>query len=153
MHRRDINTCWLTAVLLASLTLLGCASVQTTPEHETTSQQAQDQRTREKVAGATEKAKERSQELGEKLDAAGQRLSEQAHAVAQGVKDGLHRDKYPLNVNSAPESDLDHLPGLTRDDAHRIVSGRPYMSTSDLVDRHILTEEQYRGLKDLITTK
>jgi DNA uptake protein ComE-like DNA-binding protein len=153
MHRSRITTCWQAAVLVASLGLPGCTTVQTTPQHEVGSQQAQDQRTREKVADATERAKERSQELGEKLDAAGQRLSEQARAVAQGVKEGLHRDNYPLNLNSAPESDLDHLPGLTREDARRIVTGRPYANTSDLVKKHILTEQQYRGVKDLVTIK
>ena len=72
---------------------------------------------------------------------------------AQGVKEGWRRDKYPLNLNSAPESDLSHLPGLTQDDAHRIVSHRPYRSSSDLVTGHILTEQQYRGLKDLVVAK
>ena len=140
-------------MLLPFLAGVSCSTTQKPQADQTATEQAQDQGTRERVADATEKAKEKSQELGQKLDAAGERLQEKAHAVAQGVKEGWRRDKYPLDLNSAPASDRSRLPGLTQDDAQKIVSHRPYRSSGDLVTRHILTEQRYRGLKELVVPK
>jgi len=140
-------------ILVLLLGAVSCSTTRNPQAGQTATEQSKDQRTREKVADATQRAKERSQELGQKLDTAGERVQEKAQAVAQGVKEGWRRDKYPLNLNSAPESELSHLPGLTQDDAQRIVSHRPYRSSNDLVTGHILTEQQYRGLKDLVVAK
>src|ERR1051326_6591678 len=116
MHGGRPPDAWRISMLLPLLAVLACSTAQTPRSGETASQQAQDQRTRERVAAATQRAKEKSEELGQKLDIAGERLAEKARAAAQGVKDGLHRDKYPLDLNSAPESDLSALPSLNPND-------------------------------------
>jgi DNA uptake protein ComE-like DNA-binding protein len=48
-----------------------------------------------------------------------------------------------LDVNSAPRARLEELPGIRREDAERIVAGRPYASKEDVLARKILTREQY----------
>ena len=48
-----------------------------------------------------------------------------------------------LNLNSASTRELDNLPGLSCDDAEKILAGRPYGSTHELVDRRIIEPRQY----------
>jgi DNA uptake protein ComE-like DNA-binding protein len=128
-------------------------SYQSTARPENERQQARDENTRNEVANATTRAKDESLKLAQKLDDAGQKLEHQAGVVAQGVREGLNRGKYPLDLNSAPESDLAQLPGLSAADARRIVERRPYNTTRALVAKKVLTSDQYEHLKDLVTVK
>lgn len=78
-----------------------------------------------------------------------------AKAVAEGVRDGLRRsssDK-PLDLNSASKGQLSALPGITDDTASRIVANRPYRATRDLLDRHLVTREEYNRIASLITVE
>ena len=110
-----------------------------------------DQQTREEVADATQKVKDKSKELGQQAKAAAQKAEEKAKAVAQGVKEGWNRDGQPIDLNSASEAQLRDLPGMSEDDVRRIAGGRPYKTPHELVARGILTEDQYRRLKDSVT--
>jgi len=47
------------------------------------------------------------------------------------------------DINHATPKQLATVPGITREDAERIVAGRPYFSKDDLVRRQVLTPEQY----------
>ncbi len=63
-------------------------------------------------------------------------------AVAQGIVEGL-RSKGPLNIDRASKSDLETLPGIDSAAADRIVAGRPYDDSAQLLRRHIVTRAEY----------
>jgi DNA uptake protein ComE-like DNA-binding protein len=70
------------------------------------------------------------------------------------VKDGWDRGGHAaVDVNSASESDLVALPGITQRDARKIIANRPYGDKYDLVSKGILTEEQYKNIRDAVTAK
>ena len=73
-----------------------------------------------------------------------------AKAMAEGVKEGMNRDKKAINVNKASREDLLTLPGITEHEADRIIAGRPYDNTDDLVKRHVLPREEYDKISDRI---
>jgi DNA uptake protein ComE-like DNA-binding protein len=75
-----------------------------------------------------------------------------AKAVAQGVVDGL-KQKGPVNINKASDTDLKTLPGIDQDAAQRIIEGRPYDDSSELVKKHIVSEAEYDRIADKITAK
>ena len=75
-----------------------------------------------------------------------------AKAVAQGVVDGL-KQKGPVSLNKAPETDLKTLPGIDQDAAQRIIEGRPYDDASELVKKHIVSKAEYDRIADKITAK
>lgn len=66
-------------------------------------------------------------------------------AVAKGVFEGL-RQKGPVNINKASQDDLEALPGIDAAVARRIIAGRPYDSSVELLHRHILTRQQYNQI-------
>jgi DNA uptake protein ComE-like DNA-binding protein len=55
-----------------------------------------------------------------------------------------------LDLNQASTRELDDLPGLGPCEAHRILANRPYVSTRELVDRHIIEARQYDIIEDFI---
>jgi DNA uptake protein ComE-like DNA-binding protein len=117
-------------------------------------QRARDERTRDEVAKATERAKPELEEAGRKLGEAAHDAADEARAVAQGVRDGLNDGQHPLvDLNSASESDLLNLPGVTRPAAHRIIAGRPYRDKHDLLDKNILSGAEYQRIRDQVTAK
>lgn len=139
-------------VSLLALSLVGCSRTEgSRSQGYAQDEQAQDQRTREKVADATQKAKEKSRELGEQAKIAAEKAGEKTKVVAQGVKEGWNRDARPIDLNSASEAQLRDLPGLGKDEARRIIEGRPYKTPRELVTRGILTEDQYQRLKNSVT--
>jgi DNA uptake protein ComE-like DNA-binding protein len=73
-----------------------------------------------------------------------------AKAVAQGVAQGL-KEKGPININKASEDDLASLPGIDHATARRIVAGRPYGDSDDLVKRHVVSKSEYDRIADHIT--
>jgi DNA uptake protein ComE-like DNA-binding protein len=75
-----------------------------------------------------------------------------AKAVAQGVVDGL-KQKGPVNLNQASKSDLKTLPGIDQDAAQRIIEGRPYGDSSELVRKHIVSKAEYDRIADKVTAK
>jgi hypothetical protein len=52
-----------------------------------------------------------------------------------------------LDLNRASAAELAKLPGLSADDAQRIVAGRPYLSKTDLATRHILPTGVYLAIR------
>jgi DNA uptake protein ComE-like DNA-binding protein len=94
-------------------------------------------------------------EVRQKTAEATAELKDNAKAVAQGVKEGLTRPSsdHPINLNSATKSQLTSLPGITDDAADRIIAGRPYTSEHELLDRRIISREEYNKIADSVTVK
>jgi hypothetical protein len=55
----------------------------------------------------------------------------------------VHAPGHGVDVNRASVDELADLPGIGRDDAERIVQGRPYETKSDLVRRGVVSEHQF----------
>jgi DNA uptake protein ComE-like DNA-binding protein len=117
-------------------------------------QRARDEKTRDEVAKATERAKPALEEAGRKIGKAAHEAADEAQAAAEGVREGWNRGEHSLiNVNEASESELTTLPGITAHAARKIIEGRPYQARHDLVAKGVLSEMSYQKIRDRITSK
>jgi DNA uptake protein ComE-like DNA-binding protein len=122
--------------------------------NSTADQRAREERTRDEVAKATERAKPALQEAGREIGKAASEAADQAQAAAEGVREGWDRGGHRLvNVNAATEDELAELPGLSHREARKIVDGRPYRDRHDLVVKGAISEETYAKIRDRITSK
>lgn len=155
METKHFRSVLALALTLLVLSVVGCSRTGESRSQASKAQneQDQDQKTKEEVADATQKAKEKSKELGQQLQVAAQKAEEKAKVVAQGVKEGWNRGGQVLDLNSASVTELQTLPGLNEEVAKKIVAGRPYKTAGELVSRGILTEDQYRHLKNSVSVK
>jgi DNA uptake protein ComE-like DNA-binding protein len=80
------------------------------------------------------------------------KLKTNAKAVAQGIREGLKAGQL-VDINSASKDDLLKLPNLTDPQADRIIAGRPYSNTRDLVTRRILSQREYDQIKGNIEAR
>jgi len=76
-------------------------------------------------------------------------IKRDSKAVAQGIKDGLST-KRSVDLNKAPKDDLSSLPGITAQQAERIIAERPYANTHQLVTRRIISEDEYAQIQDRV---
>ena len=76
-------------------------------------------------------------------------LKRDTKAVAQGVKEGLSSKK-SVDLNKASKDDLASLPGITAEQADRIIAERPYANTHQLVTRRVLSEDEYSKVQDRV---
>jgi DNA uptake protein ComE-like DNA-binding protein len=75
-------------------------------------------------------------------------------AAVDGAKEGWENGtRKSLDLNSASEEDLTGLPGIGKHEAKRIMAGRPYKDTHQLVSKKILSESQYEKIKDDVAVK
>jgi competence protein ComEA len=81
-----------------------------------------------------------------------QQNSRNAKAVAEGIREGWSRDK-PLDLNTATKEQLLTLPGVTSAQADRVIAGRPYNESGELVTRQIMPKAEYDKISDRITAK
>ena len=118
------------------------------------SQRERDEKTRDEVAKETEKLKPAIQDAGRKLGDAAERVGEEAHAAAEGVKEGWDRGSHaPVDLNTASEKQLTELSGITARDARRIIAGRPYADKRDLVTKRILPKSSYEKIENQVAVK
>lgn len=104
------------------------------------------------LAAACNSQKPSPDEVRERTAQATSDIKRNAQALAQGVKEGWNRDR-PLDVNKATREQLLSLPGITDERADRIIAGRPYSSSSDLVSRRVISQQEYDTIKDKVTAK
>ena len=132
------------ALLLASV---GCNS---NPQD----QRSREERTRDEVAKATERAKPAVEEAGRKIDNAAHEAAREARAAAQGAREGWQKGRNaPIDLNSASERDLLTLPGISKTEARKIIDRRPYSDKNDLLKKGILSESEYDTIRDRVTTR
>src|ERR1035441_10964743 len=65
------------------------------------------------------------QQLKEKTAEGTAEVKSDAKAVAEGLREGWNRNK-PLDLNTATKEQLLSLPGMTAEEADRVIAGRPY---------------------------
>ncbi|MRR54933.1 MAG: helix-hairpin-helix domain-containing protein [Deltaproteobacteria bacterium] len=58
-----------------------------------------------------------------------------------------------IDINSASPEQLATLPGLTGEDAKKIIASRPYTRKNQLKQKNIITAATYDGIKKLIVAK
>jgi len=58
-----------------------------------------------------------------------------------------------IDINSAPEKQLEALKGIGVEYAERIIAGRPYYTQKQLVTRKVIPREIYEMIKDKIIAK
>jgi competence protein ComEA len=58
-----------------------------------------------------------------------------------------------LDINSASSEELDALPGVGKAYSAAIIKGRPYKGKDELVQKHIVPQKTYDGMKDKIVAK
>jgi len=100
------------------------------------------------VVGCTQK--QSPQELKQKTAEATAEAKSDAKAVAEGIRQGWNRDK-PLDLNTATKEQLLSLPGVNQAEADRVIAGRPYNRSSEVVTRGIMSKTEYDRLADRIT--
>ena len=58
-----------------------------------------------------------------------------------------------LDINSASGAELDALPGIGKAYSAAIIKGRPYKGKDDLVNKSIVPQKTYDGIKNKIIAK
>jgi len=90
-------------------------------------------------------------EIRRKTAEATSNMRRDAKAVAEGVKEGINRDRDKVaDLNTASKDQLLSLPGISDREADRIIAERPYRSTRELVTRHLVSEDEYDKIKERI---
>jgi DNA uptake protein ComE-like DNA-binding protein len=75
-------------------------------------------------------------------------------AAVDGAKEGWENGKQKaLDLNAASEDDLTGLPGIGKQEARRIIAGRPYHDRHELLSKKILGPAAYERIKDDVSVK
>jgi DNA uptake protein ComE-like DNA-binding protein len=76
-----------------------------------------------------------------------------AAPVATFVATGAQAQANLIDINSATKEVLDTLPGIGPARADAIIKGRPYKGKDELVQKNIVPQKTYDGIKDKIIAK
>lgn len=77
------------------------------------------------------------------------RVGEEVKGVASSVS--ADSGGPVININTASASQLDSLPGVGQVTAGKIIDGRPYSDSKELVDRKIVGQSTFDKIKDQIS--
>lgn len=133
--------------VVLALLATGCT---TNPED----QRAREEKTRDAVAKATERAKPAIEQAGREIREAAHEAAHDAKAAAEGARQGWKNGPHALvDVNHASETDLASLPGISRADARKIIAGRPYHQKDDLLARGVVSKSGYEKIRDRVTAR
>lgn len=58
-----------------------------------------------------------------------------------------------VDINSATSAELKMLPGVSDNDASKIIHGRPYTDKSQLVSKKVVSEPTYEKIKDHVVAR
>src|ERR1700685_1832425 len=137
----------LSFLLIISATC-GCAPNETAQQRK-----EREDKTRAEVAKATDRAKPEIQAAGRELVRAADEAAREARAFAEGVRQGgVQGGHHVVNLNSASESELTELLGISNVTARRIIRNRPYHGPAGLITKHVVSGGQYAKIKDIVTT-
>lgn len=81
------------------------------------------------------------------------RSPQPAHPPVASVPSTPPASSTLVDINSAPVTDLDALPGIGKSRAESIIKNRPYKGKDDLLARHILPSNIYKGIKGRIVAR
>ena len=70
--------------------------------------------------------------------------------TVSGKSDRADRMQSTVELNSAGRKRLAALPGLSGDDADRIIANRPYEKRRDLVRKGVLSESKFDKIRDAV---
>ena len=119
------------------------------------SRQPSDEQIKQQAAQTTQAVKAGAKQAAADAKVAAANAERIVNDVAAGVKEGLKSNGKPsasvVDINAATEEQLTDLPGITGARALRIVRGRPYNTTHELVSKGVLTEQQYNRISGQIT--
>jgi DNA uptake protein ComE-like DNA-binding protein len=149
VRRRYREIAAICALAVVAVAPMGCTN-RSTPQN--------DQEIRQKTAEATRDAQKGAKQLAANAKVAAANAVDGVNAAAEGVKDGINSNKSGdtsdrVDINNASTVSIAMLPGISISKAHEIVKGRPYRSPHALVQRGLLTQEQYNQIADKITAK
>ena len=127
---------------------LGCSSQS--PQQE----QRRGDKTRETVAKATQRMKPELEWSAKKMGQAAEWVADETLAAIEGFFEGWFSSAasiQPIKLNSASERQLETLPGVTAQDAHRIIRSRPYLDKRELVKKGVISEAAYLRINERVT--
>jgi DNA uptake protein ComE-like DNA-binding protein len=143
---RIFTACCLAIVLFG---LADCATNETEQQRK-----EREDKTRDEVAKATERAKPEIEAAGRELGRVADQAAREARAFTEGVRQGwISGGHHVVNLNSAPENELMELPNISRAGARKIIRARPYRDPHELVTRRIVSGDEYAKIKDIMTVE
>ena len=79
-----------------------------------------------------------------------------ASSLITGIKEEIGADPYPssgeiVNINYSDERRILTLPGINHRLAMEIIRNRPYATPTDLMAKHVLTQEEFNRIKSRLT--
>jgi|SRR6185369_9543264 competence protein ComEA len=72
--------------------------------------------------------------------------------TASDTKDKVSGTKR-VDLNSATKDELAALPGMTAEDAQKVIDNRPYTGKNDLVKKNVVSADEYAKIKDSVVAK
>jgi len=88
--------------------------------------------------------------LATALAAVGCKGVERAYHDVRGDRTTQQQQQQRVDLNTATVKELSRLPGLTDDDAQRIIANRPYGSKQGLLRKNVIGEKKYEQIQDYV---
>jgi competence protein ComEA len=103
-----------------------------------------------KQTSAKEDSKQTPKQTQAKQDS---KNAQQTSGASNASSTASSKASAQIDINSASEKELASLPKIGEAKAKAIVQGRPYRGKDELVDKKILSQNDYNEIKDQIIAK